>query len=254
MQIIIFFIILSLIAFIFNYYYSDIVNDNIQITFLSSQLTNDFIKRDDDNYINNFSNADLHARNVTSKEEYINIILESTGDFNDNDKDKLTKAAKLADIFFENNIHYVDSIISEIPWIFSKLINNKYEDGYPHTRKNIIFLSNNVIDQYKLCKLAKLLIHEKIHIYQRYFPDKLYNYMKNYEKIKERKLEPLSRSNPDLDEWIYAYKPNMELLKATYKSETPKNLADIIVPNNDSKFEHPYEFMAYDIIQHFTCN
>ena len=59
--------------------------------------------------------------------------------------------------------------IANIKWVFSKTESNgklSYESGLPHTRKNIIFLSDKVLINDE-DELIKVLIHEKIHIYQR---------------------------------------------------------------------------------------
>lgn len=233
-----------------------ILNNNIpntEIIFLDKEAVNNFFIEDPDNYVLNLSKPDLIARKVNTPYEYIKNIVKYSANLSDDEKIKLTSACKLADVFFINNKHYVDPIISSISWTFAKIYGDYYENGYPHTRKNIIFLNDNIISNYSLCELGKLLIHEKIHVYQRYFPEKLENYMSNFEKVKHRSFEPLIRSNPDLDEWIYAYKYNMEPLIALYNSDSPNGLADITILNSTINYEHPYEFMAYDIIKHFTC-
>ena len=56
-----------------------------------------------------------------------------------------------------------------IKWIFECTDNNdkkQYEEGLPHTRENIIFLTKSIIKNNEE-NLINTLIHEKIHIYQR---------------------------------------------------------------------------------------
>ena len=45
--------------------------------------------------------------------------------------------------------------------------NYEYENGLPHTRSNIIFLSDKMIPETETPDFINTLIHEKIHVYQR---------------------------------------------------------------------------------------
>jgi len=72
---------------------------------------------------------------------------------------------------------YSSGIVAGIKWVFantyanySKDVIKEYEQGLPHTRENIILLSKNVL-KYDELDLTSTLIHEKIHIYQRYNPE-----------------------------------------------------------------------------------
>ena len=112
---------------------------------------------------------------------------------------------------------------------------------------DIIFLSPKVIN-YTDDNLTKILIHESIHIYQRYNITEINNYLKenNYTVSRRRDSEPLIRANPDLDEYIYKDKDGEEMIYI-YKSSMPKGINDII-PN---KNEHPFEKMAYEISEDY---
>jgi hypothetical protein len=61
------------------------------------------------------------------------------------------------------------------------------------------------------------------------------------------KTYPLTRSNPDLDDWIYIDKFNT--LACSYNSNKPQSISDI---NNDPINEHPFEMMAYHITHVFN--
>jgi hypothetical protein len=97
--------------------------------------------------------------------------------------------------------------------------------------------------------LIKTLIHESIHIYQRYNKREMDEYMiKNgFEKIRKKNKGELIRSNPDLDEFIYKDKNGIEM-KALYNSENPNGIGDIKISHN---MEHPYEYMAYEIAENY---
>lgn len=230
---IIIFIIVCIISGIF--LTNESFSNKNEIVFLNKSETQDFIYRDSDNYIKSLSIYDLFARKVMNTSEYIEKILSSCMDFTDNQMTKIRKCAKIAKSFFNNG--YI--------WKFS-LIDKDYEEGFPHTRKDIIFLSPNVIDNND-DELIKILIHESIHIYQRYNKS-INNYLRdnNYTISRRRDTEPLIRANPDLDEYIYLDEYGKEMIYK-YKSTRPTGINDII-PN---KNEHPFEKMAYEISEDY---
>ena len=128
--------------------------------------------------------------------------------------------------------------------------NNVYENGLPHTRANIIFLSNNILNESN-DKIIQTLIHEKVHIFQRYNPYHQYiidfldnNGIKRFMKRNEYiKTYPLLRSNPDLDEWIYI--DETKALSCSYNNQNPESINDV---NCNQLYEHPFEMMAYNIV------
>jgi hypothetical protein len=169
-------------------------------------------------------------------EEYIYKIIEGCLNFSETQIIKLNNCSKIARNFFDNK--YI--------WKFA-LIDEVYEEGFPHTRMDIIFLSPKVIN-YTDDNLIRILIHESIHIYQRYNITEINNYLKenNYTVSRRRDSEPLIRANPDLDEYIYKDKDGIEMIYK-YKSSMPQGINDI-VPN---KNEHPFEKMAYEISEDY---
>jgi hypothetical protein len=129
---------------------------------------------------------------------------------------------------------------------FSKMDGNVYENGYPHTRYNIIFLSPSFF-RFNWDEKKKILNHECIHIFQRYNPIATEAFLnKNgFKKIGNFKylfpdIYNLRRSNADIDENIWL-SPDNNLLFPIFNSFTPKSLDDV----RDHKMEHPYEWMAY---------
>ena len=209
--------------------------------------------KDEDKYVNNFSNLDLYARKVKSKQEYLNLISKSALNFNENQKNKLEQAAKQADIFLSN---YNDNLIigndiKKYQWIFG-LIGNNYEEGMPHTRRNVILLSANTINN-NIDSLIRILIHEKIHIYQRYN----YEYMEkiivsmgyNFSRYKYN-INRI-RANPDLNDNIYKNHNGIEMI-GLYKNDKPSGINDILITNFSA--EHPYEKMAYEISEEYSSS
>jgi len=202
--------------------------------FLTKNETQDFIYNDNDNYIKNLSIYDLRARKCNSAQEYLNLILENCMNFDEEQKNKLHSCSKEAKLFFNNGFN----------WTFA-LVNHLYEEGFPHTRDKIIFLSPKILN-YDKTELIKTLIHESIHIYQRFNPDIINEYIKNngYTISKKKEKNSLIRANPDLNDYIYKDKKGIEMI-AYYKSEYPKGINDTLL--TDSSNEHPYEKMAYEI-------
>ena len=223
------------------YYYNldSFNNDYNSITFLSKEQTQAFIKEDADDYIKNLSIYDLRARNVKSNDEYLKLVIDSCMDFNEEQKQKLMICANEAKKFYDNKIN----------WTFA-FVNNNYEQGYPHTRGAVIFISNNTINSNN-GELTKTLIHESVHIYQRYNKNEIKQYLieNNYYISRKRDKNSLVRSNPDLDEYIYKDKNGVEMI-ANYTNENPKGINDISLKN--LMFEHPFEKMAYEMGEEYS--
>ena len=204
--------------------------------YLTREETSNIIKNDSDNYIKSLSPADLYARDVSNANEYIYKIIDGCLNFTENQIIKLNNCSKIASDFFDNKYAWKFALIDEV-----------YEEGFPHTRMDIIFISPKIIN-YTDDNLIKILIHESIHIYQRYNKTEINNYLKenNYIVSRRRDTEPLIRANPDLDEYIYKDKNGDEMIYK-YKSSMPNGINDII-PNNN---EHPFEKMAYEISEEY---
>ena len=233
-------IIIVIICIISYFIYSSSVIENFTNKtniYLTQEEVIDFIRNDTDKYITSLSPFDLEARDVISPQEYINKIINECYNFNDSQKTKLNNCSIIARKFFDNN--YV--------WKFA-LIGDIYEEGFPHTRTDIIFISPKILN-YNDNDLTTILIHESIHIYQRYNKMDMNKYLqkKGYTVSRRRDTEPFIRANPDLDEYIYKDKDGEELLYL-YKSSMPTGLNDII----PSKNEHPFEVMAYEISEQYS--
>jgi len=214
-------------------------NFNSLITFLTKEDIKNFILKDQDNYIKNLSIYDLRARKVKTNDEYLYKASNSGLEFTNEQKEKLIICANEAKLYFNNNIN----------WIFA-LISNNYEEGFPHTRANIIFLSPIILN-YSNIELIKTLIHESIHIYQRYNKNEIEIYLKNnnFKISRIRDNSSLIRSNPDLDQYIYKDINNNEMI-AYYKNEYPSGITDIKLTSLLN--EHPFEYMAYTIAEEYS--
>ena len=239
------FIIIIIIILLYYIYYYNIIN----IKFIDKNTCIKFIENDNDNYFKNFSNADLYARKINNIHEYIINSTNCCVDFTQKEKKLITYCCIKADNFLKkyNNILNGNEI-SNIKWniaLTDNINNNEYEEGFPHTRNNIIFLSRKILNNNTL---VNTLIHEKIHIYQRYNQVKIEKIINNMGYIPTKKTHLLKRANPDLNDIIYYNIYYNKYLLCYYNNNKPKSIDDIYCNiNNDIKNEHPYEIMAYTI-------
>lgn len=225
------------------------------VNILSDEYIITFILNDNDNYFKNMSKYDLKARNITSIQEYKNIIINGQNNKQSlslKDYVVLLLATIRADYYFYNLKHKMlpeNHNINKILWKFGIIKSTKYEDKYPHTREDIIFIHisiiNNVNNLQDYYNFVGLLIHEKIHIYQRYNNIAINNCLErlNIRHKYNRKDFKLIRANPDINNWVYTH--NDKLMLYEYVNEFPKSINDI--KKKTLKYEHPYEMISYTI-------
>ena len=196
---------------------------NIQkITFLNKNAAEKVLINTQ--YFNQFNKNDLMARNCSNIEEckykYKNSILE----FSKKEKLVITnyiqnKLCKISELKHQN-------------WKFIK-VRSEIENGYPHTHKDCIIIGEDFANQIIENNGSRVLIHEQIHIMQRYERNKMVNdlkqnlhfkpvkYIEGIEKYKNR-----IRANPDEDfnnYWIYKNK----ILPLCLYNKNPRNLGDV---------------------------
>jgi hypothetical protein len=260
------------VYYIVHVYNSLIFDDvNNHLYYMTKDETSLFLEYDDDAYVANLSSIDLYARKAITNSEYINFIKNSAAPFTYSDREILDKCTKIADellrkvkidsISKEKNLNYSKYInykdIATIKWVISKTSAEdsedkiyRYEEGLPHTRKNIIFLSTKVLN-YSEDELIKILIHEKIHIYQRYNEKLFKNIISNmgYTEVSINDISTNTlkyiRANPDLDKKIYKNINDGNLMLCLYSSDRPNGINDVLIKDYSS--EHPYEKIAYEI-------
>lgn len=229
-------------------------NNNEIIYYKKKNLYN-ILKKDEDKYFQSFFKNDLKVRNINNLDEYYNIMYESICDPDDAIIDKITnyiiKIKSKINSYKNSNSNYFNSVdlikFNNIQWKIGFVCNNKYENGLPHTRNNIIILNKNSINLNSDLKNMKTLIHEQIHIYQKLYIKDVKNYLdsKKFKKLKKITEYDNIRANPDLDNYIYQDKYH-NTYKALYNNN-PKSIEDITYyPHNSQYYEHPYERMAIE--------
>jgi hypothetical protein len=215
--------------------------------FLSTHKTTQLISQNHD-YYHLFSKKDWNLRGVQNKKEYLQQIPDCCEEFTPEEKKKLQSLCKKADDFFKTihsrySIEWLNgTILSTIRWKFG-CINDSYENGNPHTIGNTILLSKEDFDRTER-DFISLLIHEKVHIFQRYYPLYIKKYLTRYQFKPYRKRTKYDniRANPDTDR--YVYERLGKVYRATYK-KSAKTINDIRLTN--LKNEHPFEEMAYRV-------
>lgn len=228
-------------------------------TFLDASDTRQFLLNDPDGYTTSMSNWDLYARKSTTELRYRKAAAAVAASFDAEQKIRLRDAAKRADAYIRslntgsNTVAYkyglgesveIEKLLN-LKWVFALTHGTTYEDGLPHTRANIIFLSSMVDETPD--KLAKTLVHEKIHLYQRMYPERMVHVLEQqgFVRWKSRQGVPRIRANPDLDPYVYINPATESPMLALYTSDTPDSVSDITIIYGDN--EHPYEAMAYEL-------
>lgn len=219
-----------------------------QVYILSSSETANFLRSDPDRYVQSLSSADLHARGVRTQQEYLITSVNSAVDASEKEREIIISAVATVDKFLRTNPQLPISAkaLLHLPWKIAITQGKRYESGYPHTRKDVIFLDKTTISN---PEFVATLLHEKVHVYQRTYPNELQDWLtaNGYKRTVKRSSIPLARANPDLDEWIYIDPATKKEMVALYNSPQPQSISDIKLSNY--AFEHPYELMAYQIAE-----
>ena len=221
------------------------------IYFLNNNELLESLLNNKDKYYNKFYKNDYITRKIKDIKDYHEKIEKSVYNFNDIQKNKIREAIsnleniikiKVIDLNYFDNKKFIN-----IPWKIGCIYGKLYENGLPHTRDDIIIISSQDINIFSPTKLQKTLLHEKIHLYQKKYPEDTTKYLEhhNFKKYKKREESDNIRANPDLDNWIYKNSDN-KILQASY-NKNPKSIEDILYqPINSQSSEHPFEKMSIE--------
>lgn len=235
-------LVVILISFILYYYYHHQPKCHI---FTATETTT-FLQSDEDGYIRSLTQADLHARNAHTHEEYIRNCSSSSHDASHDELKTIYTSIAQVDRFLRSNPNIPISCakLNAIPWKIAITQGRKYENGYPHTRMDVILIDESSIND---PDFVATLLHEKVHIYQRKYSEDVYEWLAKtgYKRSVLRSSYPLARANPDLDQWVYIDPTTKKEMVALYNSAKPKSISDVQLVNY--AFEHPFEYLAYQI-------
>jgi len=220
------------------------------ITFLSKLDLADILVENTDGYYNQFNKNDLKIRNLKTVDEYTGIIRNSCCDAPPLLQDKIVTCITKINAFFQNKTESwgIDfRRFLALPWNIGFTCDSLYEFGFPHTRQNVIIL--NVSDSMfrSELRLCRLLIHEKVHVYQKTYPEEMKTYLQSQSFLATKKDQNDTSipANPDIDDLVYT-KGNQSYF-AKYETNNPTSFSDIQYSNGKAKYEHPYETMAYEL-------
>ncbi len=232
--------------------------------FMTREETIDFLRTDEDNFVNNLNTINKKARGVNNIYVYMDKITEAAESYSKEDKELLQKTLDKAEKMILNTpnkqlMKYGMNIerLKMLRGIRLALTRGKiYENGFPHTRGNVIFFSTDYLEKNrdKPEKVLKTMIHEIVHIYQRN-NGKIYDgFLKQefWSIVLNPKDTDRRRMNPDLD--LDIWEKDGRIYMAKFTSNNPKSLDEIDIAG-ESEYEHPYEFYAYkfsiDILNNF---
>lgn len=188
-------------------------------------------------FINNFNDIDKQSRHL---EKYTNYVQKFT---------LLEKIYLVRIVFLLNFILYPYKKFYNIKWKFAKSTNG-IENNYPHTHKDIIVLPYNFINKRNM---IKTILHEKIHIFQRYNPiDTLRLYMDFWDlSIIDYGLKRDQRSNPDINPFHFSYyDPVLDKMIINYikYNKNARSIKDVSITNIESKDILNKSIVYHDIL------
>lgn len=215
------------------------------------------LQQNADSYYETFTDVDLQLRGVANIEEYRHRIKDCCVEATVGDTFRIGWAVVRACFTLcraRMKTDWFDSIKCAFsPWTIGIVDDTgSYEDGIPHTRGEVIFITRETL---RRPDITNTMMHEKIHTYQKTYPASVENYLRRFHftpDINRRENISLNgeyvRANSDTNEVIYADK-NKVLLKAVYlpNAETIRDVQ--FTPCNSQYCEHPYERMVYDIME-----
>ena len=220
----------------------------VTCTYLTDKETKEFFVKDSDSYLDKLTQVNVHALGAADKDILLDKWIQSTIPFTPEEMGKLQAAAQLVN---DNVAKYIkDEVfrdqVQSVKWKFAKTIHPYYLDGLPHTRGDVIFLTEKVIALADIPRLARLLMHEKAHIWERMFPEAMEKWMskQGYQVVGKVSEFPQTRMNPDVDDFIYKDKLGLTMT-VNFTSEYPAGLADVTFSGSGAKKEHPFEVFAY---------
>jgi hypothetical protein len=201
-------------------------------------------------YFNNFNQFDLNVRDCENKDQCMNFYCQNIKSFSFKEKSVIT-----------NYINKVKEheLLKPYDWKFIR-VTDKIENGYPHTQKDCIIISDYFMNQIIQNNGSHTLIHEQIHVLQRIATNKMNQHLTevlNFYPVNNLKgfdiYKNKSRCNPDVDQsrlWVYKNKllplciydsnPN-RLNDASYYGLKIKNneiISELIPLHNFKDYEH----------------
>jgi hypothetical protein len=252
------------LIFIILIFYLLLSNKTTYIKYLSINEFKNITNSSD--FFNNMNSSDLLVRKSNNMNEYLKKYQFGYRVFTMQQKKILANIVNIIDKKIDKYINF-----KNIKWIFVKIDTN-LENSFPHTIENVIVLSNNFFN-YSFDSQINTIIHEKVHIYQRMYPEYINILYSNWGFKKTDITINNNRNNPDI-KYYYSYNNNLlvqlyinnplELYDSKTYFINLENNNKIIIDKNIikqynlpdiyiDKLEHPSEIMA-EIISLYLTN
>jgi hypothetical protein len=191
---------------------------------------------DIESYIKTFNKKDREVRDLTLYSEYVQPFT------------LYEKWYLKILVIYMNSILYPFKFLYDIPWVFAKSIRG-IENDYPHTHKDMIILPYDFLKRSRF-SLVNTIIHEKVHIFQRYnmistitlYLDYWGLALESYEKMKDQ------RANPDINNINFSYfDPMINDRVITYNRYTNNavSLKDSVVIQNKMEASSEKKSLIY---------
>lgn len=220
-----------------------------------------------DSYFDDFNALDIAARKcgrtrAECKQQYMSAVIPFSGA----EKRRISGWIRKADRFIMNFDRAIalSKLFHGVEWKLCKL-RDDVEGGYPHTHGEVIFLPASLLLESDESHIVRTLIHELIHVAQRKNTQiirMLYTWFWGLTPQELQRSHPLrraSRSNPDLDKYVYLVTSKPADPPTTcvqlYNNSAGINLGSTrsaLVTLSDNfqeiascDYEHPNEAMAY---------
>ena len=189
---------------------------------------NNILEIVDENYFKKMNNKDFIARKTDSK----NIVPLYRKNIRRLDS---SERIKITNLFLEINKlirgNRKTKLMLKVP--FRVYMFDGIENNFPHTHNNSILIPVNfeLTDTYDT---LNTLLHEKIHIIQRFRKDNFYDLYENYWNFIKTEIpnlsivEKISRTNPDGTDnnWVYS-KNGINIVLLSLYNDDFKNISDV---------------------------
>ena len=193
-------------------------------------------------YATTFLANDWKVRGVASVADYLRRIEEDVVTLTHTEKKRVEEGVREANRRLRGVVtaSFDGRRAARLKWRFIVVKGDRYEGGYPHTvkaTKNYIVLPKEMITS---TELLPTLIHEKVHIYQRAYEEEMRRYLASHFIAVGRRT---GRANPDIDTTVWQHRTTGRVYQTKWRTR-PRTIADV---EGESKYEHPFEEMAYAV-------
>jgi hypothetical protein len=248
------------------------VEDRDHVKFYTQTESCKLFNTDPDAYFERLTPIDKHAMGIRDTNDAIEKMCKASRSFTPAEQMKILKATEEADQYLRSlQIPFFDGQkCADLKWKLVVTMGRVNEEGMPHTKGDVIYLTDEVV-ALDHRHLTMTLIHEKVHVYERKYPQLMEEWMKHagYRRYRRQSDIETARSNPDVDGWTYidpkgketVVHYNVQLRNPTESYDSrrhlltryaylPKTILDARYPHGDDPAsEHPYEMLAYHIDQ-----